>query len=146
MHEITFSKDFGYFCTQKKTGNTYVDSQTLTQISHDLWALSDAHGTLDSGSRSHAHVPQTLQQRDGAIRRRLYRHRDTHLVFHWRSNLHSNENEHSKSMDAALGFGLHHTRNYALRVFEQHHVFDSCRESGVEHRLRTRHDARHPAD
>ena len=53
------------------------------------------------------------------------------ILLHWSSYLHPDEIEHSESMDATMGFRLHHPRNHASGVLIKYHVSDSRRQSGL---------------
>ena len=68
------------------------------------------------------------------------------VLLHRSSYLHTDETEHPKSVDAPLGVGLYHARDYVARIFIKHHVPYLGRKGGFEHRLRTWNDARYPAD
>ena len=61
-------------------------------------------------------------------------------------DLHTDEDKHFKSVDAAMDDRLRDARNHVAGVFEQHHVPYFSRESWFKHRVGTRHDARDAAD
>ena len=116
------------------------------EIHSSIWPVSGPHGQDLLHPRTHAHVPETIPEGNGAAGSRLHRHCPAHQFLHRSCHLHPNQAEHPEPLDAQLHHGLHHTRNHGAGVLLLHHVSYPGRQGGFEHRLRDWHHACDPAD
>jgi len=129
---VTFAKE------NREENN--VDIQIIKKKSHDLWGISHIDETFLQHARKDEDVHEALSERDGSTGSRLYSYRSYNLFFYWIRDLHPDESEHRKSLDAQMGGWIYHPRNYALGVFEFYYVPDIVWKSGLQHRFRIRND------
>ena len=59
--------------------------------------------------------------------------RTAHLILYWCCDLHSNQIEHPKFLDATFCNWLYNPRNHAVGIFFSNHVFDTSRKSRIKH-------------
>ena len=116
------------------------------QMAEQPRPLPRADGAHVPAARAHAHVLQGIPEGNGPARCQLHWHRAADIVFHRGGDMHTDEAQHSKPVDAAVDHGLRDARDNAAGVLVVNHVPHTCGQGWLEHSLRNRHDARHPAD
>ena len=97
-----------FIATFARRKHRFLEYADIKILEHSR-ALHHTDGALVRASRADAYVPKTIRERDVITRSRFHRYRIAHLVLHRSSDMHTDETQHTKPMDAPMGVGLHHT-------------------------------------
>ena len=89
-----------------------------------LWQLLDVDGSGFLPPRATEDVFEAVREGDVPVGSGFHRHCAAHLFFHRGGDLYPDEVEYPESLDAPLGVGLYHPRDYVAGVLFQYHVLD----------------------